>query len=128
VKVFDFDVVTARYSMRLTPGVELSIYWGSETANVDGSLNLSGIANPVVDALIGKVVEAKSRAELEVATHALDRVLRVGHYWVPQWYKPVHHIAHWDRFSRPPVKPRYDRGVVDTWWYDAAKAEKLKAN
>ncbi|MBX9591577.1 MAG: extracellular solute-binding protein [Hyphomonadaceae bacterium] len=128
VKSFDFDVVTARYSLRLTPGVELASFWGSETANVDGSLNLAGIANPAIDALIGKVVGAKSRAELEVATRALDRVLRAGHYWVPQWYKAAHHIAHWDRFSWPVTKPRYERGIVDTWWYDAAKAQKLKAN
>jgi ABC-type oligopeptide transport system substrate-binding subunit len=128
VKSFDFDVVTARYSLRLTPGVELRSYWGSENANVDGSLNLAGISSPVIDTLIGKVVEAKSRAELEVVTRALDRVLRAGHYWVPQWYKPIHHIAHWDRFSRPAIKPRYDRGIVDTWWYDAAKAERLRSN
>jgi microcin C transport system substrate-binding protein len=128
VKSFDFDVVTARYSLRLTPGVELRSYWASETASMDGSLNLAGISNPVIDTLIGKVVASKSRAELELAARALDRVLRAGHYWVPQWYKPIHHIAHWDRFSRPAIKPRYDRGIVDTWWYDAAKAEKLRSN
>lgn len=128
IKSFDFDVVTARYSLRLTPGVELRSFWGSETANMDGSPNLAGISNPAIDALIGKAVEAKSRAELELATRALDRVLRAGHYWVPQWYKPLHHIAHWDRFSRPTRKPHYDRGIVDTWWYDAAKAEKLRSN
>ncbi len=128
LKSFDFDVVSARFALRLTPGIELKSLWGSETANVDGSYNLAGITNPVVDALIGKMVEAKSRAELETAARALDRVLRAGHYWVPQYYKPVHHIAHWDRFSRPAIKPRYDRGIVDTWWYDAAKAAKLKSN
>ena len=104
VKSFDFDVVTARYSLRLTPGVELRSYWASETASIDGSLNLAGISNPVIDTLIGKVVASKSRAELELAARALDRVLRAGHYWVPQWYKPIHHIAYWDRFSRPADK------------------------
>ena len=128
LKSFDFDVVTTRYSLRLTPGIELKSYWGSETANMDGSLNLAGINSPVIDALLTKAIEAKSRADLEVATRALDRVLRAGHYWVPQWYKPAHHIAHWDRFSRPAVKPRYERGIVHTWWYDAAKAAKLKPN
>jgi microcin C transport system substrate-binding protein len=128
LKSFDFDIVTARYSLRLTPGIELRSYWGSDTANVEGSFNLAGVTNPVIDTLIGKIVQAKSRAELETATRALDRVLRVGHYWVPQWYKPIHHIAHWDRFSRPGTKPRFARGIVDTWWYDAAKAEKLKLN
>jgi len=23
------------------------------------------------------------------------------------------------------VKPKYDRGIVDTWWYDKEKAAKL---
>jgi hypothetical protein len=25
------------------------------------------------------------------------------------------------------VKPRFDRGILDTWWYDDAKAAKLAA-
>jgi microcin C transport system substrate-binding protein len=65
---------------------------------------------------------------LKTATRALDRVLRAGHYWVPHWHRPFHYLAYWDKFGRPAVKPRYDRGVVDTWWYDAEKAAKLKPN
>ena len=101
VKSFDFDVVTQRFVLRLTPGIEMRNYWGSETANMDGSPNLAGIKDPVIDALIEKVVDAKSRAELVTATRAIDRVLRAGHYWVPQWYKAAHHIAYWDKFSFP---------------------------
>jgi microcin C transport system substrate-binding protein len=82
----------------------------------------------VVDALIAKMVEAKSRAELVTAARALDRVLRAGHYWVPQWYKAEHNVAFWNEFSRPDVKPKFDEGVIDTWWYDADKAAKLKKN
>jgi microcin C transport system substrate-binding protein len=128
VKSFDFDVVTQRYSLRLTPGVELRSFWGSEAAKTDGSYNLAGISHPAIDALIAKITEAKSRAELNTATKALDRVLRAGHYWVPHWYKAAHHVAHWDKFGRPAVKPRYERGIVHTWWYDAQKAAKLKPN
>ena len=65
------------------------------------------------------------REELVTAIRALDRVLRAGHYWVPQWYKASHHIAYWNKFGRPETKPKYDRGIVDTWWYDAEKASKL---
>jgi microcin C transport system substrate-binding protein len=128
VKAYDFDVVSQRYTLRLTPGVELRNYWGSEAAKTDGSFNLSGISHPAVDALIGKVTEAKRREDLRAATGALDRVLRAGHYWVPHWYKAAHHIAYWDKFSRPQVKPRYERAVIDTWWFDAAKAAKLTTN
>ncbi len=128
VKAFDFDVVTSRFVMRLTPGMEMRNYWASENANVEGSVNLAGIKDPVIDALLDKVIEAKSRQELVTATRAIDRVLRAGHYWVPQWYKASHHIAHWDKFSYPEKKPKYASGAPDTWWYDAAKAAKLKSN
>jgi microcin C transport system substrate-binding protein len=128
LKDFDFDITTERYQMRNTPGVELRSYFGSAAAKMDGSLNLAGISDPAVDALIEKVIAAKSRDELETAARALDRVLRAGHYWVPHWYKPSNTIAYWDKFSRPGTKPRFDRGILDTWWYDEAKAAKLAAS
>ena len=128
LKSFDFDVVMTRYTMRLTPGVEIRSFWGSEAAKTEGSYNLAGISSPVVDALIGKVTEANSREELKTATRALDRVLRAGHYWVPHWYRPYHYIATWDKFGRPDVKPRYERGIIHTWWFDAERAAKLKGN
>jgi microcin C transport system substrate-binding protein len=97
MKAFDFDLAVERYSLPLTPGVEVKSYWGSDAAKMDGSFNLAGIEDPVVDALIGHIIEAKSRDGLVTACRALDRVLRAGHYWVPQWYKAVHNIAFWDR-------------------------------
>jgi microcin C transport system substrate-binding protein len=128
MKAFDFDVSIERYGLRLTPGVELKSYWGSAAAGMDGSFNLAGIKDPVIDALTDKIVEAKSRSEVITAARALDRVLRAGHYWVPQWYKASHSLAFWNKYSRPAVKPKYDPGVIDTWWYDTEKAGKLINN
>jgi microcin C transport system substrate-binding protein len=125
LKSFDFDIDMSRFSLSATPGPEIKIYMSSDAAKTDGSFNLAGIADPVVDALIGQILNARSREELKTAAHALDRVLRGGYYWIPQWYKPVFTLAFWDRFSWPAVKPKYDRGVYDTWWFDAAKAAKL---
>ena len=122
LKDFDFDVTTQRYGMRSTPGVELRSYFGSAAAKLDGSLNLAGIDDPAVDALIERVIAAKSRDELTTASRALDRVLRANHYWVPHWYKASHTIAYWDKFGRPQTKPRFDRGILDTWWFEDAKA------
>jgi microcin C transport system substrate-binding protein len=126
MKTFDFDMTIQRYSLRLTPGVELKNFWGSEAARTDGSFNLAGISDPAVDALADRIVKARSRAELVTAARALDRVLRSGHYWVPHWYKAAHHLAFWNKFSWPGTKPKYDRGALATWWYDEAKAAKLK--
>jgi len=128
VKSFDFDMTTQRYTLRLTPGIELKSYWGSQAAGLDGSFNLAGIKDPVIDALIDKVVAATSRQQLVTATRAIDRVLRAGHYWVPHWYKAVHHLAFWNKFSWPTTKSKYDRGVIATWWYDPEKAAKLTKN
>lgn len=125
VKSFDFDITTQRYVLNPTPGPEMRNFWGSQSARTKGSFNLAGIASPVIDALIEKMLAASSRSELRTAAHALDRVLRAGHYWVPHWYKAEHHLAFWDKFSWPETKPAYNRGVIETWWYDEAKAAKL---
>ena len=54
-------------------------------------------------------------------------MIRAGRYWIPHWYKASHWIAYWDMFGRPATKPRYARGVLETWWYDPEKAAKLRA-
>ena len=118
----DFDAVVRRYVKRLTPGIELRSYYGSAAARVPGSFNVGGIEDAAVDALIEEAVAARSRGALTAAVRALDRVLMWNNYTVPQWYKGAHHLAFWDRFGRPAVKPRFARGVVDTWWHDPAKA------
>ena len=115
-EAFDFDIVTARMSFALTPGPELFNIFSAEAAESDGSSNLPGISDPVVDALLEKVVEAQSRVEMETAARALDRVLRAGHYWVPQWSKASHTIAYWDVFGFPENKPPLSRAILDTWW------------
>ncbi|MGI9373258.1 MAG: extracellular solute-binding protein [Hyphomicrobiales bacterium] len=128
LKAFDFDITTARFVVRQTPGAELDTYFSSKAAELSGSQNLSGISDPVIDALIDKAQAATSRDELNTAMRALDRVLRAQHFWVPHWYKASHTIAYWNKFSRPETKPKFDRGIITTWWYDDDKAAKLNAN
>ncbi|MGE0752559.1 MAG: extracellular solute-binding protein [Variibacter sp.] len=123
---YDFDVAIQRFNFSSTPGDSLRTFFTSQAAAIKGSQNLSGMADPVIDALVEKVIAAGTRAKLNTACRALDRVIRAGRYWVPQWYKATHWIAYWDVFNRPPTKPRYSRGVPETWWYDAEKAAKLE--
>ena len=128
VNGFDFDVTTRRYSMSLTPGDELRRIFGSADADAPGSRNLSGIKDPGLDALIERAVAAGSRADLTTACRAIDRVVRAGRYWVPHWYKPSHWLAYWDAFGRPATKPRYARGVIETWWSDPERAPRAAQN
>jgi microcin C transport system substrate-binding protein len=121
---FDFDLTIQRFSSSSTPGDSLRTFFSSQAAAIKGSQNLAGIADPVVDALIEQVMAARDRTTLTIACRALDRVIRAGRYWVPQWYKGTHWVAYWDLFSHPDKKPRYARGVLETWWYDPQKAAK----
>ena len=121
---FDFDVTVQRFNLSATPGESLRGYFTAQAAASKGTQNLSGIADPVVDMLVERIVEAKHRAALTAACRALDRVLRAGRYWVPHWYKATHWIAYWDVFGRPAAKPRYARGIPETWWSDAAKSRR----
>ena len=127
LKTHDFEITTLRFSFSLSPGAELNVFFGSATADRVGSFNMAGIKDPVVDALIGAVTAATDRESLIAAARALDRVLLSGHYMIPQWYKGAHHLVYWNKFDRPALKPRYARGVVDTWWVDREKDAALKA-
>jgi len=119
---FDFDLTIQRFAFSSTPGDSLRSYFSSQAAAMKGSQNLAGISDPVIDALIDKIIAADGRTSLTTACRVLDRVIRTGRYWVPHWYKASHWLAYWDVFGRPAAKPRYARGIPETWWYDRDKA------
>jgi len=123
---FDFDITVERFSFSSTPGDSLRSYFSSRAARTKGSQNLAGIASPAIDALIDAAIAARTREDLNAACRALDRVFRAGRYWIPHWYKASHWIAYWDVFGHPAAKPRYFRGIPETWWSDSAKAAKLE--
>jgi microcin C transport system substrate-binding protein len=122
---FDFDLTVQRFSFSSTPGDSLRSYFSSHAAMMRGSQNLAGISDPVIDALIDKIIAADGRTSLRTACRVLDRVIRTGRYWVPHWYKASHWLAYWDVFGRPAIKPPYARGIPETWWYDQEKAAKV---
>ncbi len=125
VDAFDFDVTVERFQFNSTPGDGLRPFFTTQAAATQGSQNLAGIADPVMDALIEEIIAAPTRPALTTACRALDRVFRAGRYWIPQWYNPFYRLAYWDVFNRPATKPRYGRGAPETWWYDRDKAAKL---
>ncbi len=126
MRQWDYDVIVASWGQGLSPGNEQRGYWGSQAADQPGSRNTAGIKNPAIDTLVDRLVFAKSRAELVVATKALDRVLLWNHYVVPQWTYGKVRSARWDRFGRPDTLPEYGSGGFPTvWWWDQAKASKV---
>jgi microcin C transport system substrate-binding protein len=126
---FDFDMTVERFSMSATPGDAMRPFFSSQAAATKGSYNLAGIASPVLDALIERIIGADTRADLTTACRVFDRVFRAGRYWVPQWYRTTHPIAYWDGFEHPKNLPRYQidnysssLGERILWWWDTAKA------
>jgi microcin C transport system substrate-binding protein len=118
--VFDFDITSIRVPGSETPGSELVARFGSESAATEGSSNLVGVRDPAVDALLEKVVSARTRPELTASLRALDRVLRHGHYAVPHYYSGVFRVAYRaGKFEQPAVAPDYyqpEAWLVSTWW------------
>jgi microcin C transport system substrate-binding protein len=47
---------------------------------------------------------------------------------VPQWYKATHTLAYYDIFEHPENLPPYALGELDFWWYNADKADALRAS
>jgi microcin C transport system substrate-binding protein len=124
---FDFDIMIATWPQSLSPGNEQRDLWSSQAADTPGSRNYVGIKNPAVDALIDRVIFAKSRAELVAATRALDRVLLWNRYVVPLFTDDRLRAARWDRFGKPDPLPNYGGAAFPAvWWWDAEKAAKIK--
>lgn len=92
---------------------------------MSGARNYAGIADPGVDALIEAIGAAKDRQSLVVAMHALDRVLRARHDWIPNYLNANHWVAFWDMFGFKEPKPDYAFPVETLWWLDKDKAAKI---
>ena len=122
---YDFDMIKRYWGVSLSPGNEQQFYWGSEIGKKDGSRNYAGVDNPVVDALIEKLISAKTRKELTTAIHALDRVLIWGHYVIPLYHSNTDRIAYWDFLEYPNKIPLYGI-VIESWWINKDKALELQ--
>lgn len=111
---FDYDMILMTLAQTLSPGLEQSLYFHSSQASVKGSKNYAGIADPVVDAMVEKLLGAQSRDEQVAAGRALDRTLLWQHYSIPNWYINYHRLAYRNRFAFVTTPP-YTLGLR-AWW------------
>ncbi len=118
--VFDFDLTTQRQRGSESPGSELLDRYGSKSADTQGSHNILGVRDASVDYLLETAVASKTRPELVARLRALDRVLRHGHYVIPQWYAEGFRVAYrGGKFEQPSIAPQYyqpEDWVLRTWW------------
>lgn len=126
LRKFDFDMIVMRAGQSNSPGNEQRDYWSGAAADMEDSRNYAGVKSPVVDALVEKLVQAQTRAELETAARALDRVLLWGWYVVPHWHLDKARVAWWDRLGMPETVP--DTGPSpDYWWFDSERDAALRS-
>ena len=107
---YDYDMITNRWGMSLSPGTEQKYYFGSEGRDLPGTRNYMGVAEPAVDRAIDAIVEAEDRAVFVDAVRALDRVLTHGVYVIPFGTLPAQPLV-WKKELRRPETPS-----LYGWW------------
>ncbi len=112
---FDFDMIVHSWNQTLSPGNEMRSYWHSSSAQTPDSLNLIGVNNPVVDALVEQIISAEDRETLVLRSRAMDRVLQWQYYTVPNWHVNYDRVAYNKKLVRPTRVPRYGFDF-DSWW------------
>ena len=140
VNDFDFDATLVVMPHNdLTPGAEQAEIWGSDTADAKASNNLSGVKDPVVDALLKAMIGAETYDDLAAATHALDRVLTWNFYQLLTYTSPIERYAYWSKLKMPEVTPALGIGgmgevsggmgesAIALWWMDPTAGQSASA-
>lgn len=114
---FDYDMIFYEWSQSLSPGNEQSFYWGSASADENGTRNYMGVRDKAVDAAIGALLAARTHSEFVAAARALDRVLLSGNYVIPLFYSPTQWVALWKKVKHLQRQSLYGYRS-DTWWVE----------
>jgi len=117
---YNFDLAYHAIGVSLSPGNEQRFYWGKDGVTEPGTRNWMGMNSPAAEAMIDALLNSESRDDFLAATHALDRVLTTGRYFIPIWHSPVSRIAHAKELRYPSALPIYGDWLgfqPDVWWY-----------
>ena len=114
---FDYDMIIKGYSASLSPGIEQRIRWGSQSKEIQGSLNFAGVADGDIDRMIDAMLNAREQEDFEAAVRAFDRLLVSGHFIVPLYHMGEQWVARRKHIARPETTPLY--GYQRPAWWDA---------
>jgi len=124
LRSFDFDITVGQFPQSNNPGNEQRDFWTSAAAETPQSRNLMGLADPVVDDLVERLIRADSREALNVTARALDRVLLWRFPMIPHYHSGETRIAIWDKFGWPEPFPAYGMDLA-AWWVDAEREAEI---
>jgi peptide/nickel transport system substrate-binding protein len=117
---YDYDMIEYRWDQSLSPGNEQAFYWGSASADSDGTRNYMGVKSPAIDAMIAALLAATERGEFIAAVRALDRILMSGFYVVPLFHLPDQWVARWTTVAHPEANSLFGY-LPETWWRATAQ-------
>lgn len=124
---FDYDMYWINWSAGRLRDPEAS--WHSKVAQENGSNNLAGVSDPVVDSLIELQKTEMDLAKRNDILRSLDKRLMKIMPYVLLWQSDSHRLLYWNRFGTPSsVLDKYNReeAALIYWWYDQAKDEALQ--
>ncbi|HYC03768.1 MAG TPA: extracellular solute-binding protein [Azospirillaceae bacterium] len=118
----DFDMLALTYGVFYPPAPNLRGALKSEVANLPGTENWAGVADPVIDELVERVATARDWNEVVALARALDRVRLWRHHAVPTFWDDERHDFYWDVLRHPRARPTsFDPAFpLHGWWYDAS--------
>ena len=125
MRTFDYDIIYGGYRNAMEEGIGLTQRFGTD--GLGDVFNPAGYASAAVDALAEVIVKADSREEMAAGVRAVDRILRREYFMIPAWYKAGSWVAYYDMYEHPENMPPYGLGHLTFWWFNAEKAEALKA-
>ncbi|RVV97668.1 ABC transporter substrate-binding protein [Mesobaculum littorinae] len=123
----DFDMIYDYYRNGLEEGLGTGQRFGCED-HLDSVFNPASYCSEAVDFLIERTIDAETLDEMQAAVRAIDRILRHSYIMIPTYYNDAYWVAYYDMYGHPDPLPPYALGVEDFWWYEADKAEALKAS
>ena len=127
---YDYDATMRKfYTYKIPFPYRIRGQFTSQYADLPNMMNYAGITNPVVDALVEKIVQARTEQEMNTAGRALDRVLLWHFYMIPDGHPVGRHLVYWDRFGHPPLGVEHMNwtGFPRLWWIDEARSARVAA-
>lgn len=112
---FNYDITIYVYPSVKIPGNEQLNFWHSKYANLNGSRNISGITNPLIDKITEDLVAAEDYNMKKNLAQLLDKVLRNNIYVIPHWNITNHRIILKKNIARPKTNTPYGLDI-HSWW------------
>lgn len=124
---FNFDMTWLSWSGGLFKDPESQ--WASSEAGRNGSNNIPGFRDEMVDQLIEAQKGIFDLQERHAICRRIDRILTEQVPYVLLWNTDTTRLLYWDKFGTPPtVLSKYgdERSLLVYWWHDADSAAELE--